>query len=89
MKNKFLLSAILLITTLTVAFASQNRKVLIIGIDGARSDALQQANTPNLDALIAGGLYTYDAYVDPNYFSGNCYYLYACCQRQTLARMVL
>ncbi len=43
-------------------YASQARKVLIIGIDGTRSDALQQANTPNLDALIANGLYTYDAW---------------------------
>lgn len=62
MKNKFLLSAILLMATITVALASQNRKVLVIGIDGARSDALQQANTPNLDALIANGLFTYDAW---------------------------
>jgi len=30
-------------------------KVLIIGIDGCRPDALQVANTPNLDALIAAG----------------------------------
>ncbi len=35
------------------------RKVLIIGIDGCRSDALLQANTPNLDALAATGAYHY------------------------------
>ncbi len=54
---------ILLFTFFTLnTFASQTRKVLIIGMDGARSDAFQQANTPNLDALIANGLFTYDAW---------------------------
>ena len=47
---------------LQTAYASQNRKVLVIGIDGCRSDALQQANTPHLDSLIATGLFTYDAW---------------------------
>jgi hypothetical protein len=42
--------------------ASQSRKVLIIGIDGCRSDALQQASTPYLDSLISTGLYTYDSW---------------------------
>jgi len=46
----------------TLAFASQPRKVLIIGIDGVRTDALQQANTPNIDALIASGFYTYESW---------------------------
>lgn len=43
-------------------YASQPRKVLIIGIDGTRSDALQQANTPNIDALLVNGFYTFDAW---------------------------
>lgn len=60
MKTKF--TFLLLMLALTTAYASQNRKVLVIGIDGCRSDALQQANTPNLDGLIANGLYTYDAW---------------------------
>ena len=42
--------------------ASQKRKVLLINLDGVRSDALQLANTPNLDALIATGFYTYDSW---------------------------
>ena len=42
--------------------ASQKRKVLIIGIGGVRSDALQQANTPNIDALTANGFYTYESW---------------------------
>ena len=43
-------------------FASQTRKVLVIGVDGCRSDAMVQANTPNLDALVANGLFSYDAW---------------------------
>ncbi len=42
--------------------ASQKRKVLIIGIAGIRSDALQQANTPVIDGLIANGFYTYESW---------------------------
>ena len=56
------LSALLLLFSIATATASQKRKVLFIGIDGVRSDALQQANTPNLDALIATGAYTYDSW---------------------------
>ncbi len=37
------------------------KKVLIIGIDGCRPDALTKANTPNLDALMANGTYSLDA----------------------------
>ena len=41
---------------------SQNiKKVLLIGIDGCRSDALSLANTPNIDALINNGLFSPDA----------------------------
>ncbi|MFN8300514.1 MAG: alkaline phosphatase family protein [Chitinophagales bacterium] len=53
---------LLLSFVLFSAMASQNRKVLIIGVDGTRSDAFQQANTPNFDSLIARGLFTYDAW---------------------------
>ncbi len=42
--------------------ANQNRKVLLIGIDGTRSDAFQQANTPNIDGLLSNALYTYDTW---------------------------
>lgn len=62
MKLKFTSLFTLLLLLAATANASQTRKVLVIGLDGVRSDALQQANTPNLDALIAGGLYTYDAW---------------------------
>jgi hypothetical protein len=52
----------LLLFVATAATATQKRKVLLIGIDGVRSDALQLANTPNLDSLIAHGAYTYDSW---------------------------
>lgn len=61
MNFKKLLLPVLLCTALS-AFASQPRKVLIIGIDGTRSDALQQANTPNIDGLLVNGLYTFNAW---------------------------
>lgn len=42
-------------------YSQDTKKVLIIGIDGVRSDALQTANTPNLDNLISKGVYSHDA----------------------------
>ncbi len=51
-----LLLLALLFTALQVN--AQNRKVLVIGIDGCRSDALQQANTPNIDAVMDSSLFT-------------------------------
>lgn len=44
--------------------------VLLIGIDGTRPDALQLANTPNIDALIAEGAVDWQARVDYLTFSG-------------------
>lgn len=54
--------AILLFVTQFFCAAAQERKVLLIGIDGCRSDALQQANTPNIDGLLANALYTFDSW---------------------------
>ncbi|MFZ4575538.1 MAG: alkaline phosphatase family protein, partial [Phycisphaerales bacterium] len=34
------------------------RKVLVIGVDGMRPDALQAANAPTFDSLIAAGAYS-------------------------------
>ncbi len=59
MKIRALLSLLLLGQ---LVFASQNRKVLLLGIDGCRSDAFQQANTPNIDALLPNSLYCYDTW---------------------------
>jgi hypothetical protein len=58
---------------LAALFATQaqiTKKVLIIGMDGCRSDALQLANTPNVDALIASGIYSPDALNDDITISG-------------------
>lgn len=44
------------------SLSAQERKVLFIGIDGVRTDALQQANTPNLDALFQNGTYSYTSW---------------------------
>ncbi len=58
--TRFIYCALLLLST--TLWASQDRKVMVVGIDGVRSDALQQANTPTIDNLIANGLYSYDAW---------------------------
>ena len=39
----------------------QNKKLLFIGIDGCRPDALTQAQTPNIDGLINDGIYINNA----------------------------
>lgn len=59
MKNVF---AVLLLLCLPSFLLAQNtRKVLILGIDGCRQDALQNAATPNLDGLLNYAVYSYDA----------------------------
>ena len=47
-----------------------DRKALVIGIDGCRPDALQAADTPNLDGLIERGAYSFEAQTDPITISG-------------------
>ena len=53
-----------------VLFCQNEKKVLIIGVDGCRPDALQIANTPNIDALIANGIFAPDALNDDITISG-------------------
>jgi hypothetical protein len=67
---KFFYLPIILALVFIPASASQSRKVLLIGIDGCRSDALQQANTPNIDGLLSGALYSYDSWHTGITFSG-------------------
>ena len=53
-----------LLLTCLIAVSSlsgQNKKLLFIGIDGCRPDALTQAETPNMDELINAGIYINDA----------------------------
>lgn len=68
MKNLLLCSLLLL---LTVALQAQSQpKVLILGIDGCRPDALQAAATPNLDQLLTEAIYSYDGITEAPTWSG-------------------
>lgn len=52
------------------ALAQPAGKVLLIGIDGTRPDALANASTPNFDALKAAGAYSDNAITGDISFSG-------------------
>lgn len=52
-------------TNCTTGFEPVN-KILFIGWDGVRSDALQAADTPNLDSLISSSIYTFNCDRGPN-----------------------
>lgn len=60
----------LLVGVFNVSSVGQQGRVLLIGMDGCRSDALIAANTPNLDALIATGSWSPDALNIPPTWSG-------------------
>lgn len=55
--TKAQLVLIILITPFFL-FAQKTKKVIVIGIDGCRPDALEIANTPILNQLISNGLYS-------------------------------
>ena len=56
---------------LPLGLSSQNlKKVLVIGIDGCRSDVLEGINTPNIDNLISNGIFSPDALNDDITVSG-------------------
>lgn len=66
-----------LLISLIVAFSigeikAQN-KVLILGIDGCRPDALLAAKTPSLDNLWQNGAYSFNAKTDDLSWSGVCW----------------
>ncbi len=60
MIKKWIISTLLILPTLCLVGQS-NKKVLMIGIDGCRPDALAQAYTPNIDSLINTGIYSSNA----------------------------
>ena len=49
------------------------KKVLIVGIDGCRPDALRAARTPAMDALWQEGAYSFSAQTDERTVSGPCW----------------
>jgi predicted AlkP superfamily pyrophosphatase or phosphodiesterase len=60
---RFLVLATLLVSACgSDTTTPKTKHALIVGIDGLRVDALQQAMTPTLDGLIADGAVTYDAF---------------------------
>ena len=54
--RRLILSLLVLFVVCHVAEAAPRKKVLVIGIDGCRTDALKEADTPQLDRLIANGV---------------------------------
>jgi alkaline phosphatase D len=54
----------------SVATSAREPKVLVIGIDGLRPDALMAADTPAIDALIADGCVTLEASTSQHTVSG-------------------
>lgn len=62
-----------LITVFPFVQINAQNKVLILGIDGCRPDALLAAKTPNLDKLWQNGAYTFKAKTDDLSWSGVCW----------------
>jgi predicted AlkP superfamily pyrophosphatase or phosphodiesterase len=56
-----LLAIPLALVSAAAAAEGKVKRALLIGLDGARPDALAKANTPNIDALIADGAFTSQA----------------------------
>ncbi len=69
MKTKLLLQSFI-VCAMTFTSVAQDTddsyKLLFIGIDGVRSDALQQqitnGNAPNIKSIMDAGLYTFDSW---------------------------
>jgi hypothetical protein len=56
---------VILLMCLPTLLQAQERKVLIIGIDGCRGDAILAANAPHLDSLAMAGFRCYQANTHP------------------------
>ena len=57
------------ITLINASILAAEYKLLYVVIDGCRIDGIQQANTPNIDTLIANGTLTEDGEMVPSTFS--------------------
>ena len=66
----FIFIILLAFSPLYLLGQTPSSRVLVIGIDGVRSDALTAANTPNIDALMSAGVYSPDALNDDITISG-------------------
>ncbi|SMO52439.1 Type I phosphodiesterase / nucleotide pyrophosphatase [Saccharicrinis carchari] len=75
MKNKLktTIGALLLLAFTVIAPMHAQNKVLIVGIDGCRPDALTAAQTPNIDKLIKKGAWTMSAQTATISNSGPCW----------------
>ncbi len=64
MKKRIFIAALagLFATGMQAQKTFKERKVLFIGIDGVRTDALQAANTPHMDSLMQYGISTFDSW---------------------------
>ncbi|WP_264526011.1 alkaline phosphatase family protein [Flavobacterium sp. N502536] len=49
----------------------KTKKLLLIGIDGCRGDALMSSNTPNVKSLLNNSVYSFDALTNSPTWSGN------------------
>lgn len=58
-------------TKKTMGMIGGVKKLLIIGIDGCRGDALMGANTPNVHSLLSNSVYSLDALTEAPTWSGN------------------
>lgn len=65
--------SIILIILIYSCNTEQENKVLIIGIDGSRPDAILAANTPILDSLWKNGAYSFKTKTDEISLSGVCW----------------
>ena len=58
---RLLFTALACLISVSVFCQTEEARVLIIGIDGLRSDCLASSDTPAIDELISEGLFSPDA----------------------------
>lgn len=73
MKYPYILLILMLFAGISTISIGQNKKVLIIGIDGCKPDVLEKAETPAIQKLMDNGAWTYKAKTDPISSSGICW----------------
>ncbi len=61
MRNKHLLPLLALLLAQSLNAQTNPGRVLVIGIDGCRADALRAANAPNIHGLLDNAVYSFDA----------------------------